>query len=304
MRTRQWIATCCALFAAALICCNGSGLYSKDLDNAWRDIFQLTPADGPYRWIGYPVDNYGVLSAYDPPAGSDVVTGRDFICDTWYCIGVADKDIPPEEDATQKQRRLSVNGFVAEGKGAPLSIDQTRKSDIALKLLLPSLAKVLSIDAGVEWSGSVETVVTLGEAYKRTVRRDEYRKYLDAQTTNKTLKDAFTNGRLSYVVADIVVDDLDAKITLKKSFNASVKVTLDKMVGTVLAKDSSLNFSASRDTEGTYTIKIKNPVVLAVQMRHQPGAGVLFAGGGEGTTEKAFPEISLFSAPFSSIRKQ
>jgi hypothetical protein len=268
--------------------------YSKEVEQAWRSVFQLKPDDGPYRWMGYPVDNFGVLTAYDPPAGSTEMGAAQLICDTWYCAGVEDADIPKSDTADGLRRRLEVKGLVALGEGPGVTLTETRQREIGIKLVLPALAKVLKLDAHANWKKSVETTVTLGEAFKRAVRRDRYQAFIEKESTNKTLKTAFTNGRLNYVAGDIVVTKSEVKIVLKKNFDAGVKAELDTAVKS-LGKGSSLDLSGSSATDGTYTLKINSPMILAVQMRAQPGAGVLSAGGRDGNVANVFPSRDLLS---------
>lgn len=306
MKTTTFSSAAAVLFPMCTLLCTSCqptniAEYGKDLDSFWRGVFRLSPDDGAYRWMGYPVDNYGALTAYDPQSGKDF-TDKDFICDTWYCVGVPDDQVPKGTSQEDVLKRLRVNGFVAEGSGASITLNETKKRDLAFSLLLPSLLKALNVDASLDLKKSVTITITLGTAYKRRVRRDEYQKFIEEKTTNKTLKEAFTNGRLSYVAADIVVTDVEATIKINNSTDSNVKLTLDKMVGTVLSPNSSFNFTGSSSADGVYTFKIHNPVILAVQTRHQPSAGVL-AGDNPGQIEAGFPLKSFLTLP-PTERKQ
>jgi hypothetical protein len=259
--------------------------YGKALTKEWQGIFQLKPEDGEFRWFGYPVDNFGAATFYEPRPGAPAMQRGDMICDTWNCVGVPDDKIP-----TDVLQRLRVNGNVAEGSGAEIKIDDTKKSAIGIKLLIPGLAQLLHIDAGVDWDKSVTTNLTLGRGFVRAVRPDPLEKYIrSAENKNDRLKDGFMNGRLSYVAADIVAEKIEATVTLKKNFNTSIKTTLDQLAAAVVPKDSNLTFTASRNQDGTYTFKVDNPVVLAVQLLHQRGAGKLDASARDGKLESAFP---------------
>ena len=94
------------------------------------------------------------------------------------------------------------------------------------------------------------------------------------------------NGRLAYIAADIVVENVDVDIKVDRNVNANVDAKLSAAVGKILAKDSEVSLSATGANTGEYHLKIKGPVVLAVQTRKQPAGGTLAAGDNAGQVIK------------------
>jgi hypothetical protein len=270
-------------------CERGKERYGETLNATWRQIFSLNPQDGDYRWYGYPVDNFGVLTAYDPPAGTPF-RDSDRICATWSCL-----DIVPAAVPTDPMARLNVNGYADIGGGGGITLTQEQANKIGVNLLLPNLAQVANFKAGVDLSRGVKTKVTLGRAYKRSAVRDLYTEFIEKKSTKPTLKTAFTNGRLVWVAADIVAESFDVDITVDTKRNAELGAELTKAASAV-AKDSSAKVAITSGAEGQYHISVKNPVVLAVQTRTQPAGGTLTAGQGGSVYSAPLPRpvYSLF----------
>jgi hypothetical protein len=230
-----------------------------------------------YMMSPYPVDNFGIFTAYKPPSGQSW-SELNQICATWDCLGVDAKDIPKDADA-----RLNIDGFASVGNGGTLTFDTTTQDSFGVKLLLPALAKLIDINGNVDWSRNVTVKVQLGNAHMRTLNRIKADNYLNHTLhTGNPLKDAFDQGQLVMIVADYVVDSLDATITVNKDLNAGANAALSQSASVNLpvgkdAKGNPASLSASLENKGNgdYHLSVKNPVVIAVLAKQQPGAGVL-----------------------------
>src|SRR5205814_9833159 len=67
-----------------------------------------------YQVLPYPVDNFGILTAYKPPLGERWDESNE-ICATWSCLGVDANKVP-----TDPNERLSVSGFADTGTGGTI----------------------------------------------------------------------------------------------------------------------------------------------------------------------------------------
>jgi hypothetical protein len=259
-----------ALHLAVVVSAHAANNYGKELTKEYRQAFDIKKDDGQYRWFGYAVDNFGVLTSYDP-ANSKSWKDSDRICATWTCIGVKQQDIPSDHTL-----RLNINNFADVGGGGAVTLDDTKKRSIVFSVILPQLASLLKLNGSVDWSKNVTTKMTFKNAYKRSINRDAFRKYLE-KSDNKTLVDAFTAGRLSYIAADIVIEDVDVDMKIDGKLNASADATLTQ-AASIVSKDSSASLKIGTSGNGEYKIHIPGFVILAVQTRSQPGAGVLTTG--------------------------
>jgi len=258
--------------------------YGEKLTKNWQKIFGIDPKkDGEYRWFAYPVDNFGVLTSYDPPTTRAWIDS-DRICATWSCI----ESKPPDDIVT----RISVNGFADPGEGGPVTLDEKTQKKFGLGLLLPGLADLFKIGGKLDWSKGVKIVMKMEKGYKRSINRDRYNTFVAERSSNKTLKSAHLNGRLAYVAADILVEGISAEITVDKKVNAGVDAALTKAAG-IAPKDASLKFEWSSSTDGVYKLLVKHPVVLAVQIRRQERGGVLTAGESEKIISTPLPKPVL-----------
>jgi len=249
--------------------------YGKEVSKTWKQVLEIKKQDGEYRWSGYPVDNFGLATFYDPPDPKKGWKDSDRICATWTCLGLKD-NVP-----TNETDRLGLNGYAEVGKGSDVSLTTEQQKKLGIGLVLPSLAQVLKLNAALNWQKGVTTTLKLGPVAKRSVDRDKLRQFISSSDNkNQTLKDAFAAGRLSYIAADIVATSIDLTIAVDKKANNSVALELDKAAA-ALPKGASLKWEMTSDGKGNYHLVTTHPVIIAVQTRAQPGGGQLTSGGSD-----------------------
>jgi hypothetical protein len=255
----------------ALTGCNGSAdFYGKAVDQGWQKIFRIEESkDGEFRWFGYPVDNFGLLTAYDAPQ-ERAWTPSDQVCATWKCLDIVDSTkIPSDPD-----RRLKINDFADVGLGGAVTISETSARTLGINLLLPSIADFLKITTKVDWSKGVKAEIKFGNAYLRRADRNKYQEFIENKSQNNLLKITFKNGRLAWIAADIVAQGMEITVTVDTKANADAELALNEAVS-VIAKNAKLGIKGESKRGGTYHFTVNHPVILAVQTRRQPGAGTL-----------------------------
>lgn len=257
---------------AMLLCClllsSCGDNYGKILADTWKRVFDLS---GNYQWSGYPVDNFGVGTAYDPPKGKQWSDG-DRLCASWTCIGVKPESIP-----TDLEVRLTLNGFADKGSGGSVTLSEKQKKELGLNLLLPGLANVLNLTAKLDWSKGVNIDFSFGKAYKRSLIRKRMTDLINHLPATDPMKGAFDRGILVMITADLVVDSMHATIEVDTKLNPEVEAKLKGKAEELLGSGASAGFKFNRTTTGKYTLDITQPVVLAVLPRTQPAPGVLRA---------------------------
>ena len=232
---------------------------------------------GDYQMSPYPVDNFGVFTAYRPPAGQKWGDSNQ-ICATWDCLGIDFKDVPKDADV-----RLHVDGFAAVGSGGLSTLSSDQKNSFAINLLLPGLAQLLDIKGNVDWTKDIKGDLTLGNAHKRILDRQKAIAYITGLPSTSQLRQAFDKGELVLIVADYVVDSLDATITVNKDLNAGANAALSTTAQAAKlpfgkdanGKTANLDGKLESQGNGKYHLQINNPVVVAVLPKTQPAAGTL-----------------------------
>lgn len=220
-----------------------------------------------YQFFSYPRNNYGVITSYE-----ETISDYNFLCDTWYCIGVT---TPPTDIVSW----LTVNGYVAEGNGGQVNLTEKVKKKFALNVALPKMYQVIGVEGQMNSSSVLSTTVSFGSAYFRQLRRDPILKYIGDLPQNSSVKTAFDAGKLAYIVADVVIKDLTVTIEVEREMDLVLKTKVGE-TGTKLFSDSELEVGLTRTQEGTYSLKVDKPVIVARLGRKQPAAG--YMDGGEG----------------------
>jgi hypothetical protein len=223
-----------------------------------------------YAWSQYPTDNFGVITSYDPAKG-DALDDRNFLCATWTCLGLKEPSDPAE--------RLKVGGFADIGKGGVITLTEEEKLQLGATAMLPEIYKVLKISADVQSTKGVTTKVELGPVSSRKVVRQRMLARLKELPADSLIKKAFLEGRLVYVVADVVADSMTVDIKVDTDRNAKLDAellnSLSGAIGKILKQGAKLELTVKKAVKGEYQLEVKKPVILAVLAKRQPAAGVL-----------------------------
>jgi len=241
--------------------------YGQKLNHQWKQILSLPKSAGDYQWFGYPVDNFGVITMYGPPAGSKL-TDSDRLCATWSCMGI-DK-IPTDDSAF-----ITVNGYADAGKGPAIHLTSDRNGKIAVSLILSNLLAAIGINASASISNDVTVDLTADAIYRRSVDQLKLTHYISNTPTNGLLYTFWHSGQLSFIGADVVAQNVVITLTVNPSRSVDLNAALSKAIGQV-GSGSKAEVDISSSAKDTYTIKFPGFLILATQLHHQFGPGLLF----------------------------
>jgi hypothetical protein len=260
---------------------NYNDVLNKKVKKSLGDSFK------DYQSISYPTNNFGLVTSYAPQGGDTKPKDQDFLCDTWECLGLADS-IPADE-----KKQLDVNGFAAVGgEGATITLEDTDKSEIGFKALLPKIAGILNIGGGFDNKKTVISDLQLGRFYPRLLRRERFAQYIAGLPAGNLLKEGYLQGRLIIVVGDVVATGMKIQIKADTNTGANIDAKLGPGTGGVVTKvfaDASFGFKLSKESTGEYNFEVTSPVVALRLAKRQPGAGVL----GQSTDWSDWSPVSL-----------
>lgn len=221
-----------------------------------------------YKVFSYPTNNFGLITSYQ-----NSMDDTNFICDMWNCIGV---DNPPVDSKDW----MSLNNFAGYGGGGTINLSQSKKSKLAIKVVLPKIYDVVGITSGFDKDKTTQIDISIGKAYLRKLRRNEIIEYINKLGNDHSLKKAYNNGNLVLVVADCVIEDLSVvvKVDDATSLDLDAKIGVaGNSVGEKVFKDASLSVKVEKINKGQYSFKVSHPVIFARLPKQQPGAGQLGA---------------------------
>jgi hypothetical protein len=235
--------------------------YGYSVDKQWQKVLRIdSKKEGVYRWFGYPVDNFGILTAYRPPIGKQF-KDTDRICATWSCLEIPDP--PPDSESL-----LELGGFADLAPGGSVPLTPRQQKSLATGLLLPQLAKLLGIKGKIHWSRGVQASLTAGKIWKRFANLNAYNQFIDHKSTNLLLTEGWGRGELIYIGADIVAQDVTVILTVDPQTNASANAALEKAAFD-LSNSNSSALTLRNQGNGSFVLKISTYFVLAVQVHHQ-----------------------------------
>jgi hypothetical protein len=217
-----------------------------------------------YQYLSAPIDNFGTGTMYPVAAKNqnfDIKTAGLFgDPQTWWTF----------TDASRIAAELNKLRPSANGGGVVATCNKTTK--FSLSAVLPTLAKLLTVNAGINYSKAVKVQVNFSNIQFRPLNWS----VLAEDDTNKLI-DPIVSAHLGahdflMTIGDLVLTQYTAQLTLTKSLDANAKAQLTS-AWKQFAKDSSLSADFSSGDDGTYTFTAKNPVIAAVYVG-QPPVGV------------------------------
>lgn len=255
----------CRMFAATLQAQD----YGQELSNQWRRILSIQRQEGSFQWFAYPVDNFGVLTTYQPPSGKEL-TDSDRVCATWTCIGVDPSKIP-----TDVVQFTTVDGYADSGQGMAIHLTNNKQGKAAISLLLNNLFKALTLNASVNLSKGVTVDLVADGIYKRSVNMQRFQDYISSGP-NGIVKTLWIGGQLTYIGADIVAHNVKITLTVDVQKDASIAAQLNQAMGK-LGSGSTTGVTLSSSGSGQYVVQYPGFLVLATQLHHEWKPGLLFA---------------------------
>lgn len=265
----MWAFVFCVLFVG---CGSYNQIMQKKLKALLGDDFKK------YTWFSYPTDNFGLATCYSTPA--EVVQlnlDTSYLCATYTCLHIEPSKNPVETDRLKEN--MSLNGLADVGnQGAAIDLTEKEKSEIGIKLLLPSIYQMISLDASANYKKQLNTTIYLGRAYPRKLNF-HFLEYVAKLDDSNPLKQAFRNNTLSLAVADLVIDSLSVTITLTREADATLKAKLDNAVGKALGTGAALEVTGNKQAEGVYRFTTTKPTIVAALYARKPSGRVPAAAG-------------------------
>jgi hypothetical protein len=226
-----------------------------------------------YQTFSYPTNNFGLATTYLSSDSTSEMRDEDFYCDSWDCIGAATK-IPDDPKAEREMLGYAAVG----GNGAAITLDEKTGNQLALNVVLPEVYDVLKISGGFDEKKMIHTVLEIGQAYPRVLRRPQMEAYLRKLPPSDRRKKAFDQGTLVIVVADVIVDHMRVTIEVDQSVQAALDAALKSPVPQLkVGKGAQVNVKPSRETNGKYTFDVTRPVIISRLGKRQERGAVLLA---------------------------
>jgi len=214
-----------------------------------------------YRGINFPTNNFGLLTTYEKSASD-----KNMLCAMAGCFDSL--------HLLNKEDSLKMGGLADIGKGAAISLNEKTQNQLSTKVILPELWKSLAINGGVESKEVKNVTLSFGPTYKRQLNRLKLEKFIGNLPENDPYKKRFNTGELIVVIADVIVENMEIIVDVE----STAAIAVDAKIGLVgkAAKDT-LKGEFKKVTEGRYSFKINQPLIVLRLVRKQPQGGFLGA---------------------------
>ena len=258
-----------AFTCAAAVAFGAPAVHAQQLSDVLKEAF--TGAQfRDYKWLDYPLDSFGVASAYR--GRGTMVADSGFLCSTFECVG---SEVP--RDSTKWMQVMTVaepTGYASVGCGGNVSATLQQVSQVGGHAFLSSVLKVLSFDASASSERARKVNLTFTESCVRKLKQGKYEGAIDARPNDSLgLSKAYAEGTLVVIVGDIVVSGLHIVVEPDVKMQAALQAELNGAVSKALTGPAGLKAEVSLKQSGTYELTLDRPMIvgyLAVQRGGRP----------------------------------
>lgn len=225
-----------------------------------------------YQWLDYPLDNFGVGTAYRDT--KEATNPKKFLCATFTCLNII--PIPTAESQLEQWLYLklkndpSIIGFADVGTGGEVTEALKKNSGLQVTAFLPKLLSVIGITGDVKYDTKKDTTINFINGRSRILNGQMITYIKGLQKDEHGLKSALFDGELVLVKGDVVITSLD--ITVKST--SDLKVALDgKLLGAAtktFGDEAKLGVKVTRGGNNDYHLKTTSPVIVGVLAVRQP----------------------------------
>jgi len=265
----------CLLFSA-----HAAVAQNKKFSDSMKEIFGKQYKD--YQWLDYPLDNFGVGTAYRDT--KETINPKKFLCATFTCLEI--NPIPSE--GTQLQQWLRVartngpedKGFADFGCGGPAEDALKKKSSLALSAFFPKLLSVVGITADFKKEKAGDTSIAITSACGRLLTGKMTTYVSGLQQDDNGLKAAMNAGQLVLVKGDVVITSLEITVKSTSNLKADLEAKLLGVAAKKFGDDAKLGVQVSKDSDNNYHLKTTSPVIVGVLAVRQPKPALGVVSGG------------------------
>jgi len=243
---------------AALVCvlAFASSCNAQDFKQVMKQAFGNDYRD--YQWLDYPINNFGVATAYT--GVKDRVDRRGFLCATFTCLGV-------KQNPVDIEGWMRVNDFADVGCGGQLDAKLDRNKGSILNSLLPKIFNVVGLTANLETVRNTKAEIKLASMCSRQLQQGKmigFIKGLTVETDTFGLKQAYDRGRLVLVIGDLVMKSMTIKLQADNKLNAQLDAKLGGASEKVLGQGAEFGVKISKSSSKDYELTVTDPVIVAV----------------------------------------
>lgn len=235
---------------------------AQDFSSSMKSVFTGPQYKG-FQWLTYPLDNYGVGTAYSAQQ-------KQFLCDTFPCLGLRPpdplKDLNPWINVLDSATNTN---YAAQAAGPPANLSSAKSKKVLIAAVLPKLLSVVGLDGSLDYSNDKTVTIGFAKAYVRELYPKPYLTRVTSGTDDKYgVRQAFERRDLVVVTADVVIEALSVKVEPNSKLGTKLKATAGEAV-----KDfsgASLNVQVDTSSKATYTVTSKSPFIVGIRPRQNP----------------------------------
>jgi hypothetical protein len=246
-------------------CVVASSSSGQDFPKAMKKVFTGNQYKN-YQWANYPLDDYGVGTAYRGTSAE--MKGGSFLCATFTCLDVAKPD-PTKADGLTEWLIVSSDpkdstGYANKGCGGNVETSLQTNSKWAVSAIVPQLLGVLGLNATASNDKSVKTNLVAASACNRKLLQVKALQYISRTDHPDTygVRDAYKKNELVIVLEDVVITSFDVQVNTTGDLKAAFDAKLAQDPTGKIGNNASLQFNLEKTSSDSYHLKTSTPLIV------------------------------------------
>jgi hypothetical protein len=251
--------------------------YAKEMQRLFKDSL---PDYASYQFFALPVTSFGAGFMY-PEAGK----GNHF---DLFKEGIyGDPDKWWVADMSADQIKIERAEIISDAHSPKLDIKGKKTRSLSLASVLPSLYKLVSANASVDWNKTTTVSMSADRAMVHAlywpaldiaVNGDPQGKPPKGPIIQDSVARYFHAHRYVITIRDVTLTNLTAHVAVNKNLDAKARAQLDAAAA-AFAKDSNVTVENKSNIDGSFDLTTNDPVVVAVYIGVPPADAVRAASG-------------------------
>jgi hypothetical protein len=214
-----------------------------------------------YEFYSYPTNNFGVGTS----CINKWIPKGNMVTDMIESYGLS--NIPSSNYSWK-----TVNGFAFMGEdGVSIKVNEDLQSVFTLEMLLPKILNILNLNTSLKNNNVKSLSLTIDSGYKRFLNYTKFIKFIEASPGSEIQK-AYARKKLLVATSDFIVAGFSLTISKSDSLGGTLITKLDSLIKSgknVIMDKASLEMAISRNTDGSFTIVSRKPIIMAVFVKKQ-----------------------------------
>jgi hypothetical protein len=174
------------------------------------------------------------------------------------------------DDVNSADRASILNKIIQVGEMGGTGSSQSNAKTLAGAVEPPDIYKILNVGGNFETKDEIVRNLAATNVLRRDMNWRQFTREIEKGTIQKDISDDVKKGNFYIVNRDIVIEGYKATVSVKENDKAGLHAKLSQAVGKVIGEGGKLELEVSKNSDGSFAVQAKEPVVAITCFKEPP----------------------------------